>query len=204
MDITERDRQDQACMKRLTAGEDSALSELMASHAPALFQFLYRLLNNEADARDLAQEVFVRVYQHRSSFRAEARFTTWLYTIAGNLARNQYRWRSRHPNLSLEIESPGDSATLADTLATPAPSPSDNLSSKEQMEIVRNAVINLPMELREAIVLCEWEEMSIAEASKVLNTTAKGVESRLYRARQLLKKQLISLKTNIQSPMQQS
>src|SRR5262245_54731783 len=93
---------DQDDMRRLVAGEQGALDMLMDRHAAAVHQFLLRMLGDPDDARELAQEAFVRVYQHRHRFRPEARFTTWLYTIAANLARNQLRWRARHATTSLD------------------------------------------------------------------------------------------------------
>jgi len=105
MDTTESDALDRADMVRLAAGHDAALNDLMERHATPLFHFLCRMLNSEDDANDLAQETFVRVFQARASFDANKKFSTWLFTIAANLARNQIRWRSRHPNVSLDAES---------------------------------------------------------------------------------------------------
>ena len=99
---TDVDALDRADMERLAAGRDVALNDLMERHATGVFQFLCRMLNHEADAEDLAQETFVRVYNARASFRLNERFSTWLYTIAANLARSHYRWRSRHPNVPLD------------------------------------------------------------------------------------------------------
>src|SRR5512141_962732 len=105
MDTTESDALDRTDMGRLVAGHDPALNDLMERHATPVFHFLCRMLGNEDDANDLAQETFVRVYQHRGRFRPGARFSTWLYTIAANLARNHRRWHARHPNISLDAKS---------------------------------------------------------------------------------------------------
>ena len=91
-------------MERLAAGHDAALNDLMERHATPVFHFLCRMVGNEDDANDLAQETFVRVFRARASFRPGEKFSTWLFTIAANLARNHFRWRSRHPNVSLEAE----------------------------------------------------------------------------------------------------
>src|SRR5215472_14937623 len=119
----EADALDRADMERLCAGHDAALNDLMERHATPVFQFLCRMLNNEDDANDLAQETFVRVFRARESFRSNEKFTRWLYSIAANLARNQFRWRSRHPNVSLEAEAgPGD-GSLGDGLPAKDPPP---------------------------------------------------------------------------------
>jgi RNA polymerase sigma-70 factor (ECF subfamily) len=150
------------------------------------------MLGNEEDANDLAQETFVRVFRARDSFRANEKFSTWLYTIATNLARNHFRWRSRHPNVSLEAESPETEQTLGSTIPAGDPAPNEQALATERAAAVRAAVGRLPEDLREAIVLCEWEERSVAEAAVILEATPKAVESRLYRARQILRERLKS------------
>lgn len=186
------DARDRADMERLAAGHDAALNDLMERHAAPVFRFLCRTLGNEDDANDLAQETFVRVFRARASFRTNEKFSAWLYTIAANLARNHFRWRSRHPNVSLEIESPEAEQTLGGTIPAGDPAPSEQALANERAAAVRAAVGKLPDDLREAIVLCEWEEHSVAEAAVILEATPKAVESRLYRARQILRERLKS------------
>lgn len=188
----EADAKDQADMERLLSGHDAALNDLMERHASPIFHFLCRMTGNEDDANDLAQEAFVRVFRSRDSFRRGEKFSTWLYTIAANLARNHFRWRSRHPNVSLDVESPATEQTLGSTLPATDPAPAEQALAHERAQVVRAAVLKLPDDLREAIVLCEWEEKSVAEAAAILKSTPKAVESRLYRARKQLREKLIS------------
>ena len=190
MDSTDSAALDRADMQRLAAGHDAALNDLMERHAPAVFRFLCRMLNNEEDANDLAQETFVRVFQARASFDANKKFSTWLFTIAANLARNHIRWRTRHPNVSLDAESDSTEQSLAEKLPAPTPTPRQQILAGERAAAVRTAVNALPEDMREAIVLCEWEEMAVVEAAAVLQSTPKAVESRLYRARNLLRERL--------------
>lgn len=190
MDTTESDAQDRADMLRLAAGHDPALNDLMERHAPAVFRFLCRMLNNEDDANDLAQETFVRVFQSREKFDPGKKFSTWLFTIAANLARNQIRWRTRHPNVSLDAESDATDQSLSEKLPATTSNPNEQLLSGERATAVRAAVNALPEDLREAIVFCEWEEYSLKEAAVILEATPKAIESRLYRARQILREQL--------------
>lgn len=190
MDTADSDALDRADMARLVAGQESALNELMDRHAPAVFRLLCRMLGNEDDANDLAQETFVRVFRSRGSYRPEQKFSVWLFTIAANLARNQLRWRSRHPNVSLDAEAGTTQQTLGETLPSQLASPRQATVELERMEAVRKAVQDLPDEMREAIVLCEWEDLSVAEAATVLQSSPKAVESRLYRARKLLRERL--------------
>ena len=183
---------DRADMEKLQAGHDAALNDLMERHATPVFHFLCCMVNNEDDANDLAQETFVRVFKSRASFRAEQKFSSWLFTIAANLARNHFRWRTRHPNLSLDAENPETEQSLGSTLPADNPPPNEAALATERAQAVRAAVGKLPEDLREAIVLCEWEDLSMAEAATILETTPKAVESRLYRGRQLLRERLKS------------
>lgn len=190
MDTTDTAGLDRADMERLAGGHEAALNDLMERHATPVFHFLHRMLGNEDDANDLAQETFVRVYQHRAGFRTEQKFSTWLYTIAANLGRNHYRWRSRHPNVSLDAASETSEQSLGEVLPADGPAPSEAAETAERAAAVRAAVEQLPGDLRESILLCEWEDLSMAEAAAVLQTTPKAVESRLYRARQALREKL--------------
>jgi len=190
METTEADARDRADMERLIAGHDAALNDLMERHATTVFHFLCRMVGSEDDANDLAQETFVRVFRSCKSFRVNEKFSSWLFTIAANLARNHFRWRSRHPTLSLDAENAETEQTLGSTLPASSPAPNDEALAAERAAAVRLAVSKLPEDLREAVVLCEWEERSVAEAAMVLETTPKAVESRLYRARGILRERL--------------
>jgi RNA polymerase sigma-70 factor (ECF subfamily) len=148
------------------------------------------MLGNEDDASDLAQDTFVRVYRARRSYKPGWKFSTWLFTIAANLARNRIRWRSRHPNVSLEAESRATGQPLASTLPANTATPHEAAAATERHEAVRAAVQSLPEDLREAVVLCEWEDLAMAEAAAILHCTPKAVESRLYRARAFLRARL--------------
>ena len=181
---------DRADMERLIAGQDAALNDLMARHATPVFHFLCRLVGNEDDANDLAQETFARVFRARASFRLGDKFSTWLYTIAANLARNHFRWRARHPQISLHTAADDPEQSLEKILPAADAAPSEQALDAERAAAVRLEVSRLPEDMREAIVLCEWDERTVAEAAAILTTTPKAVESRLYRARKLLRERL--------------
>ncbi len=192
MDTIDASALDRADMERLAAGQDAALDDLMERHATPVFHFLCRMVGNEEDAGDLAQEAFVRVFRARASFRPGEKFSTWLFTIAANLARNHFRWRARHPTVSLDAEAVESEQTLGSTLPAQDPAPNEQALTAERAAAVRTAVARLPEDLREAIVLCEWQELSVAAAAAILESTPKAVESRLYRARQILREKLRS------------
>lgn len=174
-------------MTRLAAGQDSALNDLMDRHAEKLFHYLVRSLQNEDDAADLAQETFARVYQNRTKFDAHKKFSTWLYAIASNLVRDRYRWRSRHPQVSLDAANEATGNDFGESLPDHAPSPSEAVHREERAETVRRAVAALPRDLRLPLVLAEYEEKSHAEIGEILGCSAKAVEVRIYRARKELR-----------------
>ena len=179
-------------MQRLVNGHDAALNELMERHAQKLFHYLIRLLQVESDAADVAQEAFVRVYQHRSKFDPRQKFSTWLYTIATNLARDRLKWRSRHPEVSLNAETDSDSS-LESVLPDSSAKPDETLLNSERAESVRKAVAELPDELRTPLILAEYEGLSHAEIAGIIKCSIKAVESRIYRARQQLRAKLLTV-----------
>jgi len=182
--------QDRADMARLVAGHGPALDELMERHGQKLLHYLIRSLQNEEDAADLAQETFVRVFQNRAKFDPKQKFSTWLYTIATNLVKDRYRYRSRHPQVSLDAENEATGRSLSDTLPERGPTPEDSLQGTERAEAVREAVGRLPEELRTPLILAEYECLSHAEIGGILACSAKAVETRLYRARKQLRTRL--------------
>jgi len=184
------EEQDRSDMARLAAGHDAALNELMGRHAERLFHYLLRVLQNETEAADLAEETFVRVYQNRMRFKPENKFSTWLYTIATNLARDLQRHRARHPHLSLEAGHSGAGHDFRETLPDPTPNPGESLETAERARVVQSAVAALPEDLRTPLVLAVYEERSHAEIGEILECSAKAVEMRLYRARQELRGRL--------------
>ena len=190
MATIEAEALDRADMARLREGQDAALNDLMNRHATAIFQFLYRMVGTAEDANDLAQEAFVRVYRHRDRFRPDSSFSTWVFTIAANLARNQLRWRARHPTVPLDATASGSTQTYGELLPSGDQAPDDELLLEERRAAVRAAVAELPGDLREALLLFEFEDRSMTEAATILGTTQKGIESRLYRARGQLRERL--------------
>lgn len=182
---------DEELMGRLQGGDDAALAPLMQHWEAPVKRFIFRLVGNTADAEDLAQEVFVKIYTKRAHYRAGAKFSTWCFAIAANLAKNRLRWWHRRPALSLDAWTEAGGETADD-------SPAGALASSqairnEQRAAVQQAVAALPVDLRTVLVLFEYEQQSMNEIAAVLDCTPKAVENRLYRARQWLKQELASL-----------
>lgn len=176
---------DEQCMGRLQAGDDTALALLMQRWEGPVKRFIFRLVGNTTEAEDLAQEVFVRIYTKRASYRPGAKFSTWCFSIAANQAKNRLRWWKRRPTLSLNAwTDAGGEAADESSLGIQA---SSQAVRDEQVAAVQRAVAELPVDLRTALVLFEYEGQSMVEVANVLDCTPKAVENRLYRARQKLK-----------------
>jgi RNA polymerase sigma-70 factor (ECF subfamily) len=193
MNTPNPDELDVLDMSRLAAGNEAALNSLMDRHAEKLFNYLVRCLQNEDDAADAAQETFVKVYQSRARFDPDQKFSTWLYAIAANLVKDRYRWRSRHPQVSLDAESDATGDCFRDSLPGNDPLPHERVQDAERSETIRRAVAALPEELRQPLILAEYEERSHAEIGAILGCTPKAVETRIYRARQQLRASLSEL-----------
>jgi RNA polymerase sigma-70 factor, ECF subfamily len=197
MTVASPDEQDARDMARLVAGHDSALNDLMERHAPRLFHYLVRLLRDEDDAADLAQETFLRVYQSRNRFNLRRSFATWLYTIASNLVRDRFRWRSRHPQASLDAQTEAHGNAILNRSPMARTDPSQDLQARERADAVQQAVAALPDELRVPLLLAEYEQQPQAAIAEILNCSVKAVETRIYRARKQLRARLEPLLQSI-------
>ena len=184
------EEQDARDMARLARGHDAALNDLMERHEEKLFHYLIRVLQDESDAADTAQEAFAKVYEHRARFDPQNKFSTWLYTIATNLARNRLRWRARHPQVSLHAAGDGETG-WEHSLPDGALAPDETLAASERADTVRRAVAEIPEDLRAPLILAEYERLSHAEIGGILKCSVKAVESRIYRARQHLRATLL-------------
>lgn len=187
---TELDAEDARDMLALQSGEELALNRLMLRHRDKLFHYLIRLLQDENEALDLAQETFVRVFHHRTRFDPKRRFSTWLFAIATNLARDRVRWLGRHPNISIDAPVANTEARLADTLPESRLQPAEQLEQNERVAEIKRALAGLPEELRTPLVLAEYENLAQAEIAQILKCTVKAVETRIYRARKQLRDSL--------------
>jgi RNA polymerase sigma-70 factor (ECF subfamily) len=176
-------------MLRLQRGDDLALNALMDRWQKPLVAFIQRYTGNEQDALDLAQETFVRIYETRARYQPSAKFSTFLFTIAGNLCRNLARWRARHPAVSLNTAAEG-SETLETTLPDTGDSPADSAERHDLASAVREHIQSLPHDLKTAILLFEFQNLSHEEIAAALGCSPKAVETRLYRARKILRETL--------------
>ncbi len=172
---------DEVLMAALANGDDAALRPLMDRWQVPLRSFLYRYLQNEHEAMDLAQETFVKVHRHRGRWREGARFSTWMFQIGLNLARDRRRWWSlrRHEDVDTQIGLSGG-----------GDSPDAAAERAERVAEVRAAIAGLPSHLRSVVIFAEYERLPQAEIAAIEGITVKAVETRLVRARGKLRKAL--------------
>lgn len=187
---------DRTLMARVQKGDEAAFAELMNRWELPTKAVVARLVLNASEAEELAQESFVRVWQQRDKYRPGSEFRPWLFAIAVNLARNRLRWWRRRPVVSLEAWSEGGENRESGTEDRNARERTGALGMErmERAASVRDAVAALPAELREAIILFEYEQMSHAEIAGVVGATPKAVETRIYRAKEKLRLALKSLR----------
>ncbi|MBU6411799.1 MAG: sigma-70 family RNA polymerase sigma factor, partial [Verrucomicrobia bacterium] len=136
---------------------------------------------------------FARVFRSRANFDARQKFSTWLYAIASNLVRDRFRWRTRHPQVSLDAANEATGNAFGESLPEQKPSPSQTVQTEERAAVVRRALAALPEKWRTPLILAEYEEKSHAEIGEILGCSAKAVEVRIYKARQELRASLAPL-----------
>ena len=183
------DVSDSELMIRLARGEDLALNSLMERWSERIAAFLHRMTGRNDVAVDLAQETFVKLYDARDRYRPTGNFSTYLFAIAANLARNHSRWQSRHPTVSLDATAEDGKAALSEA-ADPKQNPEEAAESADRLRAVHRAFLALSPDLREAMTLFVYEGLGYAEIATISGCSPKSVETRIYRARQILKEEL--------------
>jgi len=186
-------RTDVQLMLDVKAGDDSSFDFLLQKYRSPLVNFLYRMVRDTATAEDLAQEVFLRVYRARKQYTPSAKFTTWLFRIATNLALNSVR-DTRYQKMSVSLDAPADGEDSA-PLELPAREKriDQKMIERDRMEMIRRAVWGLPEKQRAAVLLHKYEEMDYAEIAKILECSESALKSLLFRAYETLRVQLAPL-----------
>ena len=181
-------------IERLKQGEASAFETLIAERSGEVYGLLYRLTENSEDARDLAQETFLRAFQSIGSFRGESDLRTWIYRIAINQARNRWRWwkrRRRDSTVSLDSAGVNGTQPLVDTLSAERDrSPEQQTLSHERERVLRRALQSLSLSYRETVILRDIEGFTYEEIAETLGINVGTVKSRLARGRQELRQRL--------------
>jgi RNA polymerase sigma-70 factor, ECF subfamily len=182
---------DAAIMLELSAGNVAGFDFLIQKYRKPIIHFMYRMVHNQAVAEELAQEVFLRVYRSRETYRAEARFSTWLYRIATNLGVN-YARDNRHERMASTVyldETDSETGTTPD-VADSTPGAEANLLRQERMNAIREHVMALPERQRIAVLMHKYEGMDYKQIGDVLKLSESATKSLLFRAYQTLREKL--------------
>ena len=179
---------DAALMLRLAAGDEACFTLLAQKYHRPMIHFLFRMVRNQAVAEELAQEVFLRVYRSRESYRAEAKFSTWLYRIATNLAVNYARDTRRERGAqTVYLDAPDEETGTTPDVADDRPNVEQRLMRDQRMAAIRMQVMALPERQRAAVLMHKYQDMDYRQIGEVLKLSESATKSLLFRAYQTLR-----------------
>ncbi|MGA2370392.1 MAG: RNA polymerase sigma factor [Candidatus Korobacteraceae bacterium] len=182
---------DAEVMLRVTAGDDSAFDYLVEKYRRPMISFMYRMTHNQAVAEELAQEVFLRVYRSRQSYAASAKFTTWLYRIATNLAVNHARdTKHERPENTVNIDEPDADTGMTVDVADSGLNAEQIILRRERLAAIRRQVEALPERQRMAVLMHKYQSMDYKEIAAVLKLSESATKSLLFRAYETLRETL--------------
>jgi len=182
---------DAEVMLRAKAGDQSAFDYLVHKYRRPMVNFMYRMVRNPAAAEDLAQEVFLRVYRSREGYEASAKFTTWLYRIATNLAVNYVRdTRHERPENTVNLDEANEETGLTLEIADDSITAEEAMVRRERMIAIRQRVQALPERQRLAVIMHKYQQMDYRQIAEVLKLSESATKSLLFRAYETLRQQL--------------
>jgi len=184
---------DEELMSRIAKGDEVAFQTLVERHQSSMLNLIYRYIGDPVKSEDLAQEVFLRIWQAAKSYEAKAKFTTWLYRIAANVCLNELKAARRNKWLRFfHVDTEGQGSREED-FADDLPSPEDLLLSRDRNREIADALQSLPENQRMALILKRYEALSYEEISRILNCSVSAVESLMVRAKKNLQEKLKNL-----------
>ena len=178
-------------MLRVKTGDQSAFAYLVQKYRRPMVGFMYRLCHNPSTAEELAQEVFLRVYRSRTSYEPSAKFTTWLYRIATNLAVNHARdTRHERAENTVRLDEPDKETGTTPDLADDSLTAEEQILKRERLAAIRSKVNALPERQRVAVIMHKYQQMDYREIAGVLKLSESATKSLLFRAYETLREQL--------------
>ena len=178
-------------MLRVKAGDQSAFEYLVQKFRRPMVSFMYRMAHNSAAAEDLAQEVFLRVYRSRENYEPSAKFSTWLYRIATNLAVNHARdTRHERPEVQVSLDEPNEESGTTLELPDASLNAEQQMVRRERMLAIRKKVEALPEQQRLAVIMHKYQQMDYKQIADVLKKSESATKSLLFRAYETLREQL--------------
>lgn len=188
---------------RLQVRRPGAFEELLDRYEKPLFRFVSRIVNDRADAEDITQEVFVKVFRNVGSFRHDSSLRTWVYRIAVRESLNRRRWFFRHKRQEVSIDEPvGNTGISAwERIVDACASPFEQTEKNEQMDLVRAALAEIDERMRVAVVLRDIEGLSYQEISETLGVSLGTVKSRIMRGREAIRAKIRAREAAAQAPV---
>jgi len=178
-------------MLRVAAGDEAGFSLLVEKYRRQMVHYMYRMVHNQAIAEELAQEVFLRVYRARASYRAEAKFSTWLYRIATNLGVNHARdTRYERGAQAVYLDQPDPETGVSPDVADSTPTVEQNMLREARLAAIRKHVMALPERQRTAVLMHKYQDMDYKQIGAVLKLSESATKSLLFRAYQTLRERL--------------
>jgi len=177
-------------MTRVSRGDTESFAVLLQRHRSPVLNYFVRMVRDRALAEDLTQEVFMRVYQARERYQPEARFTTWLYRIATNLALNALRDRRSEKVADIPERQQGDEGSPLERVPDERPTVEQRMVESDRQRLIRQAIEGLPGNQRAAVILHKYQEVDYRQIAKVLKVSESAVKSLLFRAYETLRVRL--------------
>jgi RNA polymerase sigma-70 factor, ECF subfamily len=186
------DREDAVLAVGLREGSEEAYELLLSRFQQPVYALALRLLNDQSDACDVVQEVFLKVFRNIASFRGQSSLKTWIYRITVNEAHNARRWFFRHRRREVELDDePEDARSLKEVLPDSSRSPFDVVFDRERRSLIEEALTRINPIFREAVILRDLSDLSYEEIAEVLSVSLGTVKSRILRGREALREQLV-------------
>jgi RNA polymerase sigma-70 factor (ECF subfamily) len=177
-------------MARISRGDTDSFGVLLQRHRAPVLSYFVRMVRDQGLAEDLTQEVFLRVYQARERYQPDARFTTWLYRIATNLALNALRDRKSEKVAEVSERPDGDESNILDRMPDERPTVEEQMVESDRQRLIRQAVERLPDNQRAAVILHKYQDVDYRQIASVLKVSESAVKSLLFRAYENLRVRL--------------
>ena len=186
----DREPSSEDLMARIVKGDAEAFEILVNRHQTSVLNLIYRFIGDRTQAKDLSQEVFIRVWQAAKTYKPEAKFTTWIYRVSTNVCFNELKSARRKKWFQFLRLGDQHEESIEDTFIDGSPSPEDLLLAKEQNRQISDALQSLPDNQRMALVLRRYDNLSYTEIAQIIGCSVSAVESLLVRAKRTLQKKL--------------
>ncbi len=177
-------------MARIAKGDADAFELLVHRHQTSVLNLIYRFIGDRTQAKDLSQEVFIRVWQAAKTYRPEAKFTTWIYRIAANVCFNELKSARRRRWFQFRRSDEDNEGSIEETFSDGSPTAEDLLLERERSRQISDALQSLPDNQRMALVLKRYDDLSYAEIGQIIGCSVSAVESLLVRAKRTLQEKL--------------